>query len=1178
MRTSHKHTHTRSILALALAIVTGGVLIYGLGHLIPSAGAKQTDRGAEATKNRPAPPPVSRPDQATRARVNEFLGRLPLRFEPNQGQTDARAKFISRGRGYTLFLTNTEAVLSLYKTKEAKEAKANSHQKGLARKTKLRATLRMKMINANATPQMAGLDQLPGKSNYFIGSDPAQWRTDIPQYAKVQYKDVYPGVDLVYYGKERLLEYDFVVAPGVNPKVIKLAFEGAEKIFIDKNGNLILRTKNGDVRQHKPFVYQEVNGTRQQIAARYVIRNKREVGFEIGAYDPSKTLMIDPVLSYSTFLGGTDHDDARAITVDPLGNIYVTGSTDSPDFPTTAGAFDTLFNNNGLPDPTSPPGEQDDAYVTKINPSGTALIYSTYLGGGNHVIPPFPFDQLPSLRGEEGNAIGVDTFGNAYVVGTTDSADFPTTANAFFTNADLLAAGVLVLGGPSVFITKLNAAGNGLLYSSYLSGLLGPPPGPFPPFPEGPFPGTLIERGTGIAVCDGTAWVTGYTNSAFFPTTPNSVQPTKASDVFSSDAFVSGINTLATPATRKASLIYSTYLGGKTGTTNVPIPVPPGTTTVSIDQIQGIALDFSGNIYVAGHTTAIDFPTTPNAFQPTFASPPSPNLAPGDVASDAFVAKICPLGQGKADLLYSTFLGGSGVDIANAIAVDQDGFAYVTGITTSTHTDPRPFPRKNEAQTTHGGGRSFNAGFDIFLTKLDTKQSGTAGLLYSTYLGGNGEDFAFGVKTDENGNAYIVGGTIFAVNQPPNVNSFPTKCVPATDFCDTTYAAGFLDALVAKINTRSAGAASLRYSTFLGGSRNDLAIGIAMNPGSGFYVVGFTNSVDFPILNALQPNLVSIPPVPPNTDPEGDAFIAKFGDPDVGDFRFLSDQRAGSVLIFNLYSSSASNPTLENTRINITNTNDREGVNVHLFFVDGRTCSVADAYVCLTKNQTVSFLTSDIDPGTKGYIVAVAVDDVGCPRNFNFLIGDEYIKLASGHHTSLGAEAIAAGLGCIPCKPSSTTATLVFDGISYGMLPRVLAVSSIPSAADGNSTLLVINQMSGSLLTGADRLGSLFGIMFDDQENPFSFTIPPQGRCQVEGILSNTFPRTTPPFGTIIPAGRTGWMKFWATADTAILGVVINFNAAAATSAGAFNQGHNLHKLTLTNTASFTIPVFMPAC
>ncbi|MBL8169129.1 MAG: lamin tail domain-containing protein [Acidobacteria bacterium] len=291
----------------------------------------------------------------------------------------------------------------------------------------------------------------------------------------------------------------------------------------------------------------------------------------------------------------------------------------------------------------------------------------------------------------------------------------------------------------------------------------------------------------------------------------------------------------------------------------------------------------------------------------------------------------------------------------------------------------------------------------------------------------------------------------------------------------------------------------------------------------------------------------------------------------------LNDQKAGSVLIYNVYTSSSTNANSQNTRIAITNTNPALPALVHLFFVDGTSCSIADSYICLTANQTATFLASDLDPGTTGYLVAVAVNATGCPTNFNYLIGDEYVKFSTGHAANLGAQAISALAGGLPlCDNNSTTATLAFDGISYNVLPRVLAVDNIPSKADGNDTLLVLNRIGGNLATGASTLGTLFGLLYDDAENALSFSV--NGGCQLRGNLSNTFPRTAPRFEQFIPAGRSGWLRIYSQSDVAITGAAINFNANASAQANAFNQGHNLHVLTNTAAATYNIPVFPPSC
>lgn len=295
----------------------------------------------------------------------------------------------------------------------------------------------------------------------------------------------------------------------------------------------------------------------------------------------------------------------------------------------------------------------------------------------------------------------------------------------------------------------------------------------------------------------------------------------------------------------------------------------------------------------------------------------------------------------------------------------------------------------------------------------------------------------------------------------------------------------------------------------------------------------------------------------------------------------ISDQRPGSILIYNIYTSSIAAPNTQNTRINLTNGSQNMSVAVHLFFVDGASCSVADSFVCLTPNQTSSFLASDIDPGATGYIVAVATDcATGCPINYNCLIGDEYVKFASGHEANLPAEAIGA-MPEMPvlCDANSVTAAINFDGISYNQLPRTLAAGNIGSRADGNDTMLIVNRIGGNLGIGASSLGAMFGIFYDDAENAASFSFT--GGCQFRSSISNNFPRITPRFENFVPAGRSGWFKLWVPGENdnkGILGALINFNPNSGASPGAFSQGHNLHKLKMDTFNSFVVPVFPPSC
>jgi hypothetical protein len=646
---------------------------------------------------------------ATNARVSESYGKLPLQFEANRGQTHKDVRFLSRGPGYSLYLTAGEAVLVLSKPNADAKRNARTVERPDAKAQTNPVALRMSLVGAAREPAVTGVDELPGKANYFIGKDRSKWRTNVPTYAKVQYENIYPGIDLVYYGNQRQLEYDFVLAPGADPRKIVLDFKDAEQIEINAQGELVLHAAGADLRQHKPIIYQQIDGVRHEIAGGYVRKGANRVGFQVAAYDASRPLVIDPTLSYSTYLGGGGSDMARRVAADSDGNAYVTGQTTSFDFPTTSGAFQTVhgFNN--------------DVFVTKLNPSGSALAYSTYLGGNNV---------------DAGNGIAVDANGNAYVTGFTTSTDFPTTPGAFRA----------VSGGG--FVTKLDPAGSSLVYSTYLGGAQGAgiavdaqgnayvtgtagtdfqtTPGAFQSvFGAGPadafvmklnadgsalvystyLGGSKVDMASGIAVdTGGNAYVAGSTDSTDFPTTPGAFRAVPGG----------GFITKLDPA--GSSLVYSTYL-------NAPIGA--------------IAVDAQGNAYVTG-TAGTDFQTTPGAFQPALAG-----------SFDAFVAKLNPPGSG---LVYSTYLGGTNEDHGNGIAVNAAGNAYVTGYTSSSN-----FPTTPDAfQPALADQPGLVDVEDVFVTILNTAGSAP---VYSTYLGGAVGDTGQGIAVDAASNAYVTGGT-----------------------------------------------------------------------------------------------------------------------------------------------------------------------------------------------------------------------------------------------------------------------------------------------------------------------------------------------------------------------------------------------------------------------------------
>jgi hypothetical protein len=705
-------------------------------------------------------------------------GQLPLSFEANLGQTDEQVQFLARGQGYTLFLTAREAVFAF-----SPPAAHRQRHRGLRPRTRAeqdpsetaRAVVRMQLLEANPAPQVVGVEELPGKANYFIGNDPHKWRTNVPTYARVKYANVYPGVDLVYYGNRGQLEYDFVVQPGAEPSRIALDIEAnlvsargrptRAPLRVAENGDLVVGTEGSEVVFRQPVVYQPTmdsgQRTRDIVEGKYVIRAGQQVTFDIASYDKTRPLVIDPTLVYSTYLGGSNDDEAAAIAVDAAGNAYVTGATNSSNFPTTVGALQTATPGN--------------IFVSKLNAAGSALLYSTYLG---------------SNEGERSSGIAVDAAGNVYVTGETSSSNFPTTPGAFQTTLENGAA----------FVSKLNATGSALLYSTFLGGSRGagtaaiavdaagnayvtgvtlsddfpttpgafqPTPGPFGTNPQVAFVsklntagsallystylGVTVTGGNAIAVdAAGNAYVTGVAGPDF-PTTPGAFQPTPTFGEPLTDAFVSKLNTAG------SALVYSTYLG------------------LTFTGGSGIAVDAAGNAYVTGGTSFSNFPTTPGAFQTTLHSS----------GGNAFVAKLTPDGTA---LVYATYLGGSGTvvvgpggqitvgDTGLGIAIDAAGNAYVTGNTSSSD-----FPITSDAfQPTFGGGFG-----DAFVSKLNA--TGSA-LVYSTYLGGNDIDNGTGIAVGAAGSAYVTG------------YSFSSNFPATPDVFQTTFG-GVVDAFVAKIAT-----------------------------------------------------------------------------------------------------------------------------------------------------------------------------------------------------------------------------------------------------------------------------------------------------------------------------------------------------------------------------------------
>lgn len=698
-------------------------------------------------------PVTATPDPAAHARLSEVYGKLPLSFAANEGQADGAVRFLSRGRGYTLFFTAAESALSL--------AGPQHHD----------TVVRMQVDGGNSSPRVVGVDPQAETSNYFLGNDPRRWHVGVAHYALVRYEAVYPGVDLLYRGNQRQLEYDFVVAPGADPRRIRLAFKGVDSIAIGSRGELILHTASGDLVQPAATVYQESRTGRERVKGHYLLLAPQagkhggegaphRVGFAVGRYDRTRPLIIDPVIVYSSFLGGSGADSASGIAVDGAGNAYVTGMTRSVTLPGISGSSIQATNGGGL----------DDAFVMKINAAGTAIVYSTFLGGNGL---------------DEGAGIAVDGAGNAYIAGATLSTSFPGVTAGSIQPANA--------GGADGFVTKLNPTGTAIIYSTFLGGL-------------------SDDSCLGIAVDGaGNAYVTGQTNSSSFPGVGgSSIQQTKGG------VFVTKINAAGT------AIVYSTFLGAN----------DPNAFTAGI----AIAVDSVGNAYVTGTTTATTFTgVTAGSLQPV-------NASAFNGGNDGFVTKINSAGTA---IVYSTFLGGSGIDWGHGIAVDGAGNAYVTGQTTST---TFPGVTAGSIQPVNGGGT------DAFVTKINA--TGTA-IVYSTFLGGSGDDAANGIAVDGAGNAYVTGSTGSTTFTGVTAGSIQ----PA-------FGGGDDDAFVTMIN---AAGTAIVYSTFLGGAGTDNGLGIAVDGIGNAYVAGSTGSATFPGVNgsSIQPTYGGLV----------DAFVTKIGTP-----------------------------------------------------------------------------------------------------------------------------------------------------------------------------------------------------------------------------------------------------------------------------------------------------------
>jgi uncharacterized repeat protein (TIGR01451 family) len=796
--------------AIFVLLLAGSVLLW--------SGSRRSARKAQL----PATPIPTSSQSFLHSKPNAraLLGQLPLIFEPNQGQADAKVKFLARGAGYSLFLDPTGAVLAL-QTVPRSRSKSQSHSEQF---------VRMKLVGANPAAATKGTGLLPGKSNYVIGNDPRQWHSGVPQFAGVHYASVYPGIDLVFYGNQGHLEYDFKVAPGANPSQAELQFDGASNLQLS-GGDLILTGKDaGGLRLQAPQIYQRDGDRRQPVAGRFVLRAANRVGFEIGPYDHSRELVIDPVLKFSSYFGGSGSVTSPSVAVNGDGNIYLVGSTTSS----------TGFPLNGTPSTQIGPGA--NIFVAKISPAQPpAVLYMTFLGG---------------TGADTSIGIGVDNGGKAYIVGNTTSPDFPTSGTnvlGYQTVPAPKGAQCASITCTSVFLTVLNALGSApLLYSSYLSG-------------------NGNDQASGMTIdLNGGVFITGTTTSNDVPSITDAFPATFLPVPFQTQPastiqfFVTKVNT-SIPST--GGIAYSTYFGGGT-------PVPPIATG------GGIVVDSTGNIYFSGTTNFFnsgagqfgnsalsgDFPIL-NSYQPCLDTPPptvranpNPCTAPATpFPTDAFVAKLNPNAAAGSQLLFSTYLGGIDTDSGTAIAIDS-GAANIF-LTGSTNSSDFILPTGTAAFQSCLDTPPPNvlpcpviaapAPFDAYVARLSNPTLSTTGtpnnvaLTYFSYLGGGADDSGLAIAV-LNASSISLGDVVL------------TGATDSTNFPVTTSAIqstlnGTQNAFFAQIDTTTTvgqnGVGS--FSTYFGGNQVDRGTSIAVDPNQNSYFAGDTTSTNLQVVDPL---------------------------------------------------------------------------------------------------------------------------------------------------------------------------------------------------------------------------------------------------------------------------------------------------------------------------------------
>jgi hypothetical protein len=871
---------------VGVRVLAAGLVLLGAGCAVLGWGSRSGQSAANAAAQLPAVAEQARvvpslmasaeglPSQASRevqSRARSLFAGLPLIFEPNLGQgnldvSDARAKFVTRGSGYSLFLGSEGAILSLVSREPSKQDRSKRSSRTHAASLTRVESLQMKLAGANANANVTGADLLPGKSNYFLGNDPAKWRQGVPQFARVRYENIYPGINLVFYGNQGRLEYDFQVAPGSDPAQAELEFNGAKKLEL-KDGALVVHTQSagGSVQLEAPRVYQEIAGRQQEVEGSFVLRGANRAGFAIGSYDHSRELVIDPILTFSTYFGGSGDERSSSVTVDGNFDIYLAGSTTSPNLP-AVGVFQPTLN--------STPNAQN-VYIAKITPGGFAAVlkYVTYLGGDGIDYPV---------------GIRVDGRGDPFVAGTTSSTNFPTTS----TNAyQALPASP----GTHAFVTELPNDFTQPLYSSYLSG-------------NGP------DTASGMTIdASGYIYVTGTTMSSDVASTtdqfPASTLPQGLAFQGAPRApiqfFVTKVNTTAP---RTGSIAYSTYFGGGNFDTTTPCPPPAIGQPCPVAVGGGIAVDTNGNVYFTGTTnflytgcsgcSSTDFPIL-NPYQPcldqvppaTITNPATCTTTTTTTEPDAFVAKLNlnPTAVQGQQLIWSTYLGGSGTDSGSGIALDSGAAnVYVVGTTNSSDIGTSPAAVNTSAAYQRCLDTPVNPALgakcptiaspsnDAFVARLSNPTStGTivtnVALNYFSYLGGSKDEAGLAIAVDSGSGALVTGST----------DSIDFPVAPASNPIQSTLT-GAQDAFMARLNTTAVvgSTTASSWANYFGGGSGDTntvteGTGVALDVNQNAYFAGDTNSPDLQV----QKELITSAAVNPVNGYNGgyDAFVTQLG-------------------------------------------------------------------------------------------------------------------------------------------------------------------------------------------------------------------------------------------------------------------------------------------------------------